>query len=223
MEAPAYRGSRGLEMDLKGTNSTDTDRLLEQVRKGDRQALERLLARHRPAVRRFLEMRLDPRLRQRLDPSDAVQETQAEAARRIDAYLKQESMPFVIWLRRIAYDRLIMLRRRHVGAERRAATRDLPLPDRSSVDLGRRVLAHSATPSEQLVRRELGERVRQAIAGLDEDDREIVLMRNYEGLSNLEVAQVLDIDPPTASKRYGRALLRLRAALMSRGFTESLP
>lgn len=209
-------------MGLRGTNSTDTDRLLERVRRGDREALERLLASHRPAVRRFLEMRLDSRLRQRLDPSDAVQETQAEAARRIEAYLQHESMPFAIWLRRIAYDRLIMLRRRHIGADCRAATRDLPLPDRSSVDLGRHVLAHSATPSEQLVRRELGERVRQAIAGLDEDDRELILMRNYEGLTNLEVAQVLDIDAPTVSKRYGRALLRLRAALMSRGFTESL-
>ncbi|MDM8006032.1 MAG: sigma-70 family RNA polymerase sigma factor [Phycisphaerae bacterium] len=209
-------------MALRGANSTDTDRLIQSVRKGDREALERLLARHRPALRRFLEIRLDSGLRQRVDPSDAVQETQAEAARRIEAYLRDGTMPFAIWLRRIAYDRLIMLRRRHMGADCRAATRDLPLPDRSSVDLGRHVLAHSATPSEQLVRRELGERVRQSIAGLDEDDRELILMRNYEGLSNLEVAQVLDIDPPTASKRYGRALLRLRAVLMSCGFTESL-
>ena len=209
-------------MDLWGTNSTDTERLLEQIRGGDRQALERLLAHHRLAVRRFVEMRIDAKLRQRVDPSDAVQETQAEAARRIDAYLQNGSMPFAIWLRRIAYDRLIMLRRKHLGAERRAAMRDLPLPDRSSVELVRRVMAHSVTPSEQLVRHELIERVRQAIAGLEEDDQEIILMRNYEGLTNLEIAQVLDIDPPAASKRYGRALLRLRVALVNGGLTESL-
>ena len=209
-------------MDLRGTNSTDTERLLEQIRKGDRQALERLLALHRLAVRRFVEMRLDAKLRQRVDPSDAVQETQAEAARRIDAYLQNGSMPFAIWLRRIAYDRLIMLRRKHLGAGRRAAARDLPLPDRSSVELARHVLAQSATPSEQLVRHELIDRVRQAIAGLEDEDREIILMRNYEGLTNLEIAQVLDVPPSAASKRYGRALLRLRVALVNGGLTESL-
>lgn len=209
-------------MALQGENSADTDQLLDRVRQGDRGALERLLACHRPALRRFLEIRLDSRLRQRVDPSDAVQETQAEAARRIEAYLQDETMPFAIWLRRIAYDRLIMLRRRHLGAGRRAAGRDLPLPDRSSVELARRVLPDPGTPSEQLVRRETGERVREAIAGLDEPDRDIILMRNYERLTNLEVAQVLGIDPPAASKRYGRALLRLRIALINDGFTESV-
>lgn len=210
-------------MKPKGNSATDTTDLLERVRHGDRGALDSLLARHRVAIRWLVELRLDPKLRQRVDASDVVQETQAEAVRRIEAYLSDsQAMPFALWLRRIAYDRLLMLRRKHIGAGCRAATRELPLPDRSSMDLGRQVLARSQTPSEQLVQHELGERVRQAISALDEDDREIILMRNYEGLSNLEVAQVLDMDPPSASKRYGRALLRLRAALMSRGFTESL-
>jgi RNA polymerase sigma-70 factor, ECF subfamily len=209
-------------MEPGGTNIDDTAGLLEQVRRGDKRALEELLTRHRPAIRWLIELRLDPKLRQRLDPSDVVQETQAEVIRRIDAYLQNRPIPFSLWLRRIAYDRLLMLRRKHVEAGRRAVTRDLPLPDRSSVELGRRLLAHSATPSEQLVRHELGERVRQAIAGLDENDREIILMRNYEGLTNQEIAQLLDIDPPTASKRYGRALLRLRVALVNHGFTESV-
>lgn len=209
-------------MALRGANSTDTDQLIDGVRKGDREALERLLARHRPALRRFLETRLDSRLRQRVDPSDAVQETQAEAARRIQAYLQDATVPFAIWLRRIAYDRLIMLRRRHINADCRAAVREIPLPDCSSVELARRVLAGSTTPSEHLALNELCQRVRQALAVLDETDREMILMRNYEGLTNLEIAQVLGIDPPAASKRYGRALLRLRVALVNGGFTESL-
>jgi RNA polymerase sigma-70 factor (ECF subfamily) len=209
-------------MEPQGANIGDTAGLLQQVSRGSRPALDELLARHRPAIRWLVELRLDPKLRQRLDPSDVVQETQAEAVRRIDAYLRDRPVPFALWLRRIAYDRLIMLRRKHVDAGRRAVTRDLPLPDRSSVELGRRLLAHSATPSEQLVRRELGERVRQAIAGLDESDREIILMRNYEGLTNQEIAQLLDIEPSAASRRYGRALLRLRVALVDNGFTESV-
>ena len=82
-------------------------------------------------------------------------------------------------------------------------------------------IAGSATPSEQLIERELAERVREAMAQLPEDDREILLMRNYEELSNQEVAQVLGIEPGTASKRYTRALLRVREVLVANGLTES--
>jgi len=73
------------------------------------------------------------------------------------------------------------------------------------------------------VRHELVRRVRQAVAELDDDDREVLLMRNFEGLSNQEVAQVLAIDPAAASKRYGRALIRLQKLLSASGLEESLP
>jgi RNA polymerase sigma-70 factor (ECF subfamily) len=74
-----------------------------------------------------------------------------------------------------------------------------------------------------MVRRELAERVRQGVAQLSDLDREIVLLRNFEGLSNQEAATVLDIEPATASQRYGRALLRLRRLLAGEGPHEEQP
>jgi RNA polymerase sigma-70 factor (ECF subfamily) len=132
-------------------------------------------------------------------------------------------MPFRLWLRKTAYERLLMLQRHHLQAQRRAVDREVALPDRSSVQLFRQLLAPGSTPSQQLARAELARRVRQAVAQLVEIDREILLMRNLEGLSNHEVAQVLEIEPAAASQRYGRALLRLRKFLLAGGFSESGP
>src|SRR5438270_328589 len=156
-----------------GTDSSETGRLLEQVRDGLPGAIDRLLDRHRAYLRQFVALRLDPQLRARVDPSDVVQEAQLEAIRRLDRYLAQPPIPFRLWLRRLAYDRLLMLRRRHVGADKRSVTRDVVLPDRSSVVLAEQLLAAGGSPSEQLTRRELARRVRQALAELPEADREL--------------------------------------------------
>jgi RNA polymerase sigma-70 factor (ECF subfamily) len=210
-------------MTRAGADSAETQRLLELVGAGQDQAVDELLARHRPYLHRFVGLRFDPPLRQRADPSDVVQEAQIEAARRLTEYLRRPEMPFRLWLRQIAYDRLLMLRRRHVGAARRSLQRDVALPERSSLALAQQLLAPGPTPSEQLARRELALRVRQALARLPQADREMLLMRNFEGLSNQEVAQVLRVHPAAASQRYGRALLRLRNLMVDAGFSGAQP
>jgi RNA polymerase sigma-70 factor (ECF subfamily) len=204
-------------MDLPASDSAETQRLLEQARAGEAGARDRLFARHRPYLHRIVELRMDPRLRARVDPSDVIQEAQMEANRRLVNYLNQPPMPFRLWLRQIAFDQLLMLRRRHVKAQQRAVERDVVLPEQSSLLLAQKLLDPGQSPSEQLSRRELARRVRQALTGLAESDRDILLLRNYEGLSNLEVAQVLGIQPAAASQRYGRALLRLRKLLLEDG------
>jgi len=201
----------------------ETLRLLEEVRAGDRRALDRLLTGHRMYLRTAVELRLDRRLRPRLDPSDVVQEAQLEAARRIDDYLRREPMPFHLWLRQTAYQNLLRLRRQHVEADRRSVTRELPLPEGSSATLARQLLGAGPTPSEQAGEEELARRLRQAVAELPETDREILLMRNFEGLSNQEAAQVLGLEPAAASRRYGRAILRLRKVLQAGGAMGSEP
>ena len=204
-------------------DSSETTRLLEQVRDGDRDAFEKLFARHRPYLRQVVSLRLDPKLRARVDASDVVQETHLEAVRRLPDYLERRPMPFRLWLRKTAYERLLMIERHHVDAQRRAVGREVALPDRSSLQLFGQLLAASSTPSQQLSRAELAHRVRQAVARLADIDKEILLMRNLEGLSNHEVAQVLEIAPAAASQRYGRALLRLRKLLLAGGLSESEP
>jgi RNA polymerase sigma-70 factor (ECF subfamily) len=187
--------------------------LLEQARARAPGAVNRLLEQHRAYVCRFVQLRLDPHLRARVDPSDVVQEAQMEAARRLDGYLAAAPLPFRLWLRQIAQDRLLMLRRQHRGARRRTVAREVAWPDESSLAFARQLLADGTSPSARLAASELAHRVRQAVFQLPEADREIVLLRNFEGLSNHEVAQLLAIQPATASQRYGRCLLRLRKLL----------
>jgi RNA polymerase sigma-70 factor (ECF subfamily) len=202
-------------------DTTETACLLEQARAGDRRAVAQLLDRHREYLRRFVELRLDPRLRPRVDPSDIVQEAQLEALGRLDGYLERPPMPFRLWLRQIALDRALKARRRHVGTARRTLDREVRLPEQPSLLLAGRLLAGGSTPSQQLDRRELARRLRRALAELPEADREVILMRHFEGLSNPEVGCLLGIDPATVSKRHGRAMLRLHRLLFEGGMTES--
>jgi RNA polymerase sigma-70 factor (ECF subfamily) len=202
-------------------DTEETRRLLQQVRGGDARALDQLLAGHRGYLCQVVELRLDRKLRARVDPSDVVQEAILEAARRIDDYLQREPMPFHLWLRQTAYENLLRLRRQHVVAECRTVEREVPLPDGSSAMLARQLLGPGSTPSEKAIEQELTRRLGQALADLADADREILLMRNFEGLSNQEVAQVLGLEPAAASKRYGRAILRLRKVLRDSGLTES--
>ena len=202
-------------------DSAETQSLLQLIRAGDRQAFEQLFARHRPYLRRLVELRLDPRLRSRVDPSDVVQEAHLEALKRLNAYLEGPALPFRLWLRRIAYDHALKARRHHLQTARRALGREVPLPERSSLVLAGQLLAGGSTPSQQLDHQELARRLRQAVAQLPEPDRDVVLRRHFEGLSNQEVACLLGIDPATASKRHGRAMLRLHRILFQGGLTES--
>src|SRR6516225_6190294 len=100
-------------MDPFTPDSADTQRLLHDVQGGDTWALDQLFARHRPYLKQLVELHLDSRLRQRVDPSDVVQEAQLEATRRLEAYLKQPAMPFRLWLRQLAQDRILMMQRYH--------------------------------------------------------------------------------------------------------------
>src|SRR5262249_15613008 len=144
-----------------------------------------------------------------------------EAAKRIDDYLGREPMPFHLWLRKTAYENLLRLRRQHVEADCRSVERETPLPDNSSAMLARKILSHEPNPGQQAVERELARRLRQALAQLPEIDAEVLLMRTLEGLTNQEAAQVLGIDPSATSKRYGRAILKLRQLLLDSGLGDS--
>jgi RNA polymerase sigma-70 factor (ECF subfamily) len=197
--------------------AAETERLLELARGRDARAFDQLFAVHRAYLRKVVELRLDQRLRARVDPSDVVQEAQLEAFQRLPEYFERRPMPFRLWLRKTTQQRLSMLRRFHLGTACRAARREVPLPERSSVALAWGLLAPGQTPSQALLDRERRQRVQEAIALLNEGDREVLVMRNLEALSNAEVAEVLEVDPNTASRRYGRALLRLRDILIDRG------
>jgi len=199
-------------------DATNTQELLAQAKKGDANAVDQLLAKHREAVRRMIDLRLDPAIVQRVDASDVVQEVLIEANRRLKDYLKAPTMPFHLWLRHIAKDHIIDAHRRHHLAQKRGVNREQPMQrpawsDRSSLDLAGQLLDQDLTPASAAIQEEMQRRLRDAIAKLDEDDREIILMRHYEMLSNQEVAESLGLTEAAASMRYLRAVRKLRDLL----------
>jgi RNA polymerase sigma-70 factor (ECF subfamily) len=201
-------------------DSAETCGLLDRVRGGDGQALDQLLGRYRAGLLAFVEARLDPRVAARIDPSDVVQEAQLAVVRRLDDFLERRPMPFHLWVRKTAYERLLDLQRHHLQRARRSVEREAALPGRSSLLLARPLLAGTPTPSQQLERRELAERVSLAVGQLSPTDREVLLMRHAEGLAFEEIACLLDVEPAAARKRFGRALIRLQKLLTDQGLLE---
>jgi len=197
----------------------DTQDLLARIKQGQSGAVERLLDVHREPLRRLIDLRLDPALAARVDASDIVQDVLLEAHRRLEDYLRNPTMPFRLWLRHIAKDHVIDAHRRHRQAQRRSLDREQPivpavLADHSSFELAGQLLDGERTPASEAIHRELQRRLDGAIAELDEDDREIILLRHREQLSNQQVAAALDLSEAAASMRYLRAIRRLRAALL---------
>jgi RNA polymerase sigma-70 factor, ECF subfamily len=198
---------------------TKTQELLIQAKAGDDAAVQQLFERHREPVRRMIDLRMDQKVRRRVDASDIVQEVLIEANRRLDEYLKNPSMPFHLWLRHMAQDRLIDAHRRHRGAARRSIDRERPLVsgpvDQSTFDLADALQDPQLTPAAAATWHELRRRFQEAIDQLDEPDREVVLMRHFEHLTNSEVAAALNLTEPAAGMRYMRAMRRLREKLDS--------
>jgi RNA polymerase sigma-70 factor (ECF subfamily) len=195
----------------------DTEELLRQAEQGDPGAHDGLLARHRDRLRKMIAWRLDRRLASRVDPSDVVQEVLLEASGKMDRYLRERPLPFFPWLRSLAGERLAMLHRRHVRAKGRSVLREdqgaLDLPDESAAELAARLVTSSTSPTHRALRQEQRQRVRQALGGLAERDREVLVLRNLEQLSVADTAEVLGISAGAVKLRHLRALERLRVLL----------
>jgi RNA polymerase sigma-70 factor (ECF subfamily) len=201
-------------------DSAETRRLLDAIQAGERGAFELLFARHRGYLIDAIRFRIDPQLRGRVDASDIVQEAQLEAFRRLDNWFARRPMPFRLWLRKTAQERLQKARRRHLRAAGRAAGREVDLPARSSLVLVKHLAAPGHNPHQHVANQELAVRVRQSLARLNEVDREVIYMRIFEGLAHDEIAAVLDIEAAAVRKRFGRALLRLRSELVGTASSE---
>ncbi len=172
---------------------SETLRLLRRARAGDRAALGELFARHRDRLRRMVELRLDWRLRARVDPSDVIQEAYLDVAGRLDDYLRDPKLPVFLWLRLVVGEQLINLHRRHLGARMRDPRREVSLfqdalPQASSAALAAQLLGKFTSPSQAAVRAERLIRLQEAINSLDPIDREVLALRHFEQLSRAETA-----------------------------------
>jgi RNA polymerase sigma-70 factor, ECF subfamily len=203
------------------------DQLLALAAAGDGAAWGTLLAAHQERLMRMVSFRMDPRLHGRIDAADVVQEAFVEASAHRDVYFRAPTVPLFLWLRGVLSNKLLELHRHHLGTRMRDAKRELPLEAPSSSDdtsaaLCAHLTAGLTGPSFAAVRGEVKARLAEALDGMDSTDREVLAMRHFEQLSNMEAAQILGIEERAAAKRYLRALARLREILseMPGGLTE---
>jgi RNA polymerase sigma-70 factor (ECF subfamily) len=193
--------------------------LLDRALHGDQQALAELFEEHRNRLKRMITLRMDARLRARLDASDVVQEAYVQLARRIADYGKRNELPFFLWLRLIAGDQLAQLHRMHLGTAKRDAGRELAqgrteMPQVSTFCLAEHLAGQYTSVDRNLLRAEAEQRLRIALDSLDASDREILAMRNFEELSTEEIGLSLGLTRSGVLKRYTRAVRRLREAFV---------
>jgi RNA polymerase sigma-70 factor, ECF subfamily len=197
--------------------ASQADDLLAAATAGDQCALAALVDRFRERLEQIVKLRLDRRLQGRVDPADVVQETSLAVLRKFGDYAEKDSkLPFFLWVRLETLQKLVDIHRFHLGAKLRSAGQEISLhrgglPPVTSVSLAEQLLGRLSTASHAAMRAELKLRVEDALNSMDDSDREMLVLRHFEELSNSEAAQVLGISPTAACNRYVRALKRLKA------------
>src|SRR5437660_1251576 len=198
--------------------SADTrsnEELHEAAGNGDETALAVLVERHRDRLERMVRLRMDRRLQGRVDPADVVQDAYLAFRAKFPQYSTDPRLPFFLWLRLEVGQKLVDAHRFHLGAKMRDAGQEVSLhqgalPQVTSLSLAEHLLGKLTTASHAAMRVELKLRVQEALNGMDAHDREVLILRHFEELSNAEAAQVLGIRPSAAVNRYVRALKRLK-------------
>jgi RNA polymerase sigma-70 factor (ECF subfamily) len=202
------------------TDRPDERGILRRAIGGDQAAWAEVLAPHRKRLRRMVALRLDRRLRGRIDPSDVLQEAFLQAAQAGPKYLERPEQPVFLWLRWLTGTALQLVHRQHLGVQARDADRevqllDRPWPEASSAALAAQLLGRDTRPSVAAIRAERQLRLQEALNAMDPLDREVLVLRHFEELNNAEVARELQLKESAASKRYIRALHRLKEILAS--------
>ena len=177
-----------------------------------------LIGRYREKLLRMITVRMDCRIRGKVDGEDILQDVYVESARRIEDYIRRPSVPLFIWLRQITRQVLIDTHRRYLDTQMRDIRREATpyaadWSCASSAFLATQLADSLTSPSQCAVRGEIVSQMKAALEQLSERDREVLVLRHLEELSNNEVAQVLRLDKCAASKRYLRALARLKQVM----------
>jgi RNA polymerase sigma-70 factor, ECF subfamily len=200
--------------------SSEEEGLLRRAKSGDHTVLAVLFTRYRDRLKLMVGLRLDRRLSGRVDSSDVLQEAYIEVHKRFAEWLADQQLPFFLWLRLITGQKLTDFHRRHLGAQMRDAGQEVSLyrgalPQASSASLAAQLLGKMTSPTQAAIRAEHKLLVQEALNNLDPLDREVLVLRHFEHLSNDETAQVLGVKKGTASQRYIRGLKKLKEILSS--------
>lgn len=163
----------------------------------------------RPKLLAFVQWRLDPALRPRLDAADILSEAFADAVKRWPEFQPEQWTTAYAWLYGIVRDRLIETWRYHARSVR-DPRRQMSWPEHSSMQLGLRLIARGPGPESEALRAERSRLVHEALAQLPETDRELLAMRYFDELSFADAARILNISEGNANVRHLRALRKFR-------------
>ncbi len=193
----------------------EADLIGARVRSGDRSALAELFELHRDRLLRMVDVRLDGRVRARLDPADVLQDSYVDASISLSDYVRDPKLPPFLWLRLIVAERIAVAHRQHLGAKMRDVGREVSLyrgalPEASTAALAEMLLGRLTTPTQAAQRAERLLRIQEALNSLEPIDREVLALRHFEHLNRVEAAQALGISEEAGAKRYIRALKRLK-------------
>lgn len=196
-------------------NSTN-DELLERAAVGDEAAMVELFGQHRDRLHRMITLRMDQRMRARVDASDVLQDAYVDLAQQLANYAKDPKLPLYLWMRRITGQRLSKLHRNHLGTLKRDASLEISLhsaPQASSFMLASKLVGHFTSAGRNAVRAEMQLKLQEILNSMDANDCEILALRHFEQLDNREIAILLGISEQAANQRHYRAVLRLKDAL----------
>ena len=198
----------------------DMPQLVERIRAGDREALERLLSRELPGLRAYVRLRAGAVLRERESASDLVQSTCREVLGSLEAFDHGGEAGFRNWLYAAAL-RKILNRADHWAAQKRDVQREQPLQGGSPSEADDRGLADIyatlGTPSQHAIARETLDAMEAAFDRLPEDRREIIVLARIVGLDHAGIAERLGCTKATARQRLFRALAELAELLGPEG------
>lgn len=193
-------------------------RLLDALRRGDAAAQGQVLQHYRPWLHLLARLEIDRRFQGKFDASDVVQQTLLEACRDLPRFRGGTEPELLAWLRQVLAHVMAHEIRRYAGTQQRDVGREVSLEQslaQSSQRLGDLLAAAGSSPSQQAVRHEQEVLLADLLARLPDDHREVILLRNLEGLSHDEVAERMGRSPGAVRMLWVRALAGLREELES--------
>ena len=188
------------------------------AREGREDALGTLLGAYRNYLRVLAATCLDRDMRGKADPSDVVQDALLKAHEHFHDFRGTTEGEWVAWVRRILVNTLAECHRRFSLAGRRV-TRERPLEslmERSSLMLRSLVPSDGPSPSEHAQQRELGVVLADALAELEPEDREVVILRNLQELGWNAIAERMQRSPGAVRMLWTRAIQRMGPLLKER-------
>jgi RNA polymerase sigma-70 factor (ECF subfamily) len=200
---------------MNGSNVSELDGLIARARSGDREVLNQLITYYRPYLKVLARLQKDLRLQSKLDDSDLVQEASALAIADFPGFLGDTERELTGWLRTLMA-RVAAQSFRHHTAQRRDVGLERSLQqafDASSQMLSTRLVAPGLSPSEQAIKRERAVLVAEVLEQLPEHYREVIILRDFEGLKLSEVATRMQRSEDSVRKIWARAMVDIRKLL----------